>query len=236
MWCHRRKFPQIDHTKEAKELDPGYPQDHTNPKSPNPKRALCSQSTHPQCMQTLHRARSGSTSNNHGITRQELKRRMKAAAAGETALQAEPGQRQPRLAAGGPWRAAAAHPLLLAHSSHLRSAPRRLRRAEVWCRQNESSRSSSLTHGTAPHDSLSLHPGGNPASQLCQEARPLMPCGYRLPSPAAKPSSPPLIPSSPLRTSCAGGTLLRMRMESEGRAGHPHSSRDTLLSTEAGPK
>lgn len=69
-------------------------------------------------MQTLHRTRGGSTSKNHRITRQELKRRIKAAAEGETALQAVS---QPARDALGrrarPGEPAGAHPLVLAHGS-----------------------------------------------------------------------------------------------------------------------
>lgn len=96
--------------------------------------------------------------------------------------------------------------------------------------RTKSSQTTSLTRGTAPHDSRSLRPGGNPASQLRQPTRSLMPRGYRLPSPtgvrarrtAFLPAAHPiLIARDRLYT---GRTLLTVRLESEGRPGIPAGS------------
>lgn len=182
-------------------------------------------------MWILHQTSSGFTSKNHWVTRQELKRRIKAAAEGETTLQAVLGPARTALGRhAGPGEPTGAHPLTLAHSSHLHSAPLPTQpwRAEVWCRQSKSHRSISLRHGTAPYDSRSLHPGRNPASQLRRPARSLTPHGFLLPSPTgsmptAEPSSLPLTPSSLLgMDSVLGGLCSRQGWRA--RARHSHSS------------
>lgn len=109
-------------TKEVKELDPGNPWDHLTPaqipslQSPSEPRVFGSRTSN--TCKTLPRTRSRSTPKNHWITRQELKRRIKAAAEEEASLRA----------VSGPARAGLGHrarPAQLVHGSHLCSAPPR---------------------------------------------------------------------------------------------------------------
>lgn len=110
-------------TKEVKELDPGNPWDHLTPAQIPSLQAQVSpvflvHAPATNTCKTLPRTRSRSTPKKHWITRQELKRRIKAAAEEEASLRA----------VSGPARAGLGHrarPAQLVHGSHLCSAPPR---------------------------------------------------------------------------------------------------------------
>lgn len=196
-------------------------------------------------MWILHQTSSRFTSKNHWITRRELKRKIKAAAERETTLQAVLGPARTALGRhAGPGEPTGAHPLTLAHSSHLHSAPLPTQpwRAEVWCRQSKSHQSISLRHGAAslpqpltPSRWKSSFPAP-PAGTGAHATRVLASLAHRVHAHrrAFLPATHPILTARDgLR---AGRTLLTARLEGEGQAFPQLPGMAVTLSTEAGPK